>query len=454
MKRALTRAGGSDFRMPSPVRGDAPGGSRGAGLPAGIRPSHMLLPRPSTLLRHPRFTLSALFLLLLVSAWPSVLGTVHLDRRQIWGVDENVISAAISPHVARGVYPQEVELPPPAKVRQGVARYTLDPDLQSFATQLLNRYRPDYAVIVALDPDTGRVLAMASGFRDGTTGRNLALAASYPGASVFKIITAAAVLSEGRATPDTVFPFSGKSTTLYKKNVFAPVQNKWTRNYSLTESFAKSVNAVFGRLGAVVLGGETLLGYAERFGFNRRFASDFRFDNGTVELDTGDRWQVAESAAGFTTRNTLNPLQGATIAAAVVNGGYLVAPALVEEITDRHGIPLYVYDAPARNRVLGEKTAAELRRLMRATVEIGSARKYFRGFFRGGLAEVEVGGKTGTLTGHDPEGLYEWFVGYGRRGQRKIAFAVMCISKDKWYVKPAALARYTLEHFFGRDGED
>lgn len=410
--------------------------------------------RHSKQLRHPFSILISLLLLLLSCAWPAALGTVEVDRFQLWGIDENVIAEAISPYVAAGEYPLEIELPKPARERDTFIHYTLDADLQAYSEALLKKYRPDYGVIVAIDPDSGKVLAMASDTRDGLTDRNLALVGAYPGASVFKIITAAAVLNENKATPDTIFPFNGKSTTLYKKNVFEPVQNRWTRNETLSRSFAKSVNPVFGRIGAVVLGGETLLRYAEQYGFNGQFAADFLFDNGAIELDPSDDWQVAESAAGFTTRNTLSPLHGATIAASAINGGYLVAPALVDEVTDRHGIPLYVYEAPARSRVLEPQTANDLRRLMRATIEVGSAKKRFRGFFQGDLADVEVGGKTGTLTGHNPRGLYEWFVGYGRRGDRKIAFAVLCISRDKWYVKPATLARLTLEHYFTRTVEE
>ena len=59
-----------------------------------------------------------------------------------------------------------------------------------------------------------------------------------------------------------------------------------------------------------------------------------------------------------------------------------------------------------------------------------------------------MGGKTGSLTGTNPPGRYDWFVGFAERGNRKIAFATLCINKEKWYVRSTRLSRELLEFFF------
>ncbi len=64
------------------------------------------------------------------------------------------------------------------------------------------------------------------------------------------------------------------------------------------------------------------------------------------------------------------------------------------------------------------------------------------------MSNVEVGGKTGTLNGTDPAGTYDWFVGYAHRNDRKLAFAALCINKEKWHVKSAYVARKAIEHYF------
>ena len=86
--------------------------------------------------------------------------------------------------------------------------------------------------------------------------------------------------------------------------------------------------------------------------------------------------------------------------------------------------------------------------LMRATVRKGSARKSFKGFFRGNYKSLDVGGKTGSLTGLNPKGRTEWFVGYGDSGKEKIAVATVIVNKKKWRVKPAYLARKVIEEYF------
>jgi beta-lactamase class D len=87
--------------------------------------------------------------------------------------------------------------------------------------------------------------------------------------------------------------------------------------------------------------------------------------------------------------------------------------------------------------------------MLRETVQAGSARSSFAGFFHGAMAQVEVGGKTGSLSGLDPQGRYDWFVGYATAGPKKLAYAALCINRDFWYVKSAFIARKAIEHYFG-----
>ncbi|MBX2868524.1 MAG: hypothetical protein KTR18_07590 [Acidiferrobacterales bacterium] len=381
------------------------------------------------------------------------MSLVSHQRTNYFNIDESRIAASITPFIKNREFPDSISLPDLEIDGALSVEYTLDADLQGEAERLLRKYNPDYGVLVALDPDTGEILALADSTRNPTDLDHLALSATYPAASVSKIITAVAGFEQGVINTRSVIPFNGKSTTLYKKNVFRHKDNKWTRKQPFSESFAKSVNAVFGRLGAVTLGGETLQNYFYQLGFNARFASDLQFDNGSIELDTEDEWQVAEAAAGYTRRNTLSPVHGAALAASAVNGGHLIAPVLVSRVTGPQGIPLYHYSEPAVSPAMSAESATKLQTVMRATVAKGSARKSFRRFNRKHLEEVQVGGKTGSLTGFSPKGKYDWFVGFGKLGDRKIAFAALCINKEKWYVKSARLARELLEFHFRPDAE-
>jgi cell division protein FtsI/penicillin-binding protein 2 len=386
--------------------------------------------------------------LLLASIWPIAMSVIESEHGRNWGINEQIIAGVISPAVHEKNLPQHISIPGFSITEPLGVRYTLDSDLQFEAERLLKKHNPDYGVFVAISPDTGRILAMTDSTRDGVDHGNLSLISSYPAASISKIITAIAAVNENKADASTLFPFNGKTTSLYKKNVFHHKTNKWTRKFTLSMAFAKSVNSVFGRLGAMELGGDTMLDYAHRLGFNGRFSSDVIFENGKIELDPLDQWQVAEMAAGYTTNNTLSPLHAATLATTALNGGNLVAPVLVQSLIGPNGIPIYTHEQPALSAVMSESSSLELKKMMMATVAKGSARKSFRGFHRGELEDVNVGGKTGSLTGFKPRGKYDWFVGFGEKGDRKIAFAVLCINKEKWYVKSSRFAREILEFYF------
>lgn len=360
-------------------------------------------------------------------------------------IDKPFLRNALGSYIKAGQFPSQLGY----NDQNLYIDYTIDQDLQDWANARLARYNPDYGVFVALDPDTGKIIALASNRRDQQISSDLAFKATYPAASTFKLITAAAAIEEGIATPKTIFSFNGKSTSLYKTQVFQTKFNKWTRKVSLKTAFAKSVNPIFGRLGAKKIGGETLVNYAERFGFNAKFSSDFEFDNGSINIDLNDEWQAAEAASGYTRNNTLSPVHGAVLAASIANGGKLISPSIVESVTDAKNQVLYSSDQPQALTVLSKNSALAMQKLMRATISEGTGRRTFRTFSnKKKFSDIITGGKSGHLRGFEPKGSYDWFIGYGERNDKKIAYAVLCINKDKWYVKSARFAREALEHYF------
>ncbi|KAA3632686.1 MAG: penicillin-binding protein [Proteobacteria bacterium] len=382
--------------------------------------------------------------------WPAAMGTVEHSRNQIWGIDKGVVKESVGRHVLNNEYPPSLMLPTlpgkPARVS-----YHIDSALQGAVVAQLEKYRPDYGMVVALDAETGKILAMADIRRDGEDHDNLALSASYPAASVFKTVTAAAAIDLGEVKASTVLPYNGKSTTLYKKNVLSHRNNKWTRHDTLEESFSRSVNTVFARLGVFTVGGDRLKDYSERFQFNQPFDTDIPLQVSTIEMDPNEEWSIAETASGYTRGTNISPVHGALLAATIVNDGMMPAPQLVDVITDEYGIILFEPQPVEAHPVIKPETAREMRKLMRETVRSGSARKPFRGFNKR-FENVEVGGKTGSLTGFHPKGKYDWFVGYATDGERKIAYAALCINKEYWYVKSSYLARQLIESYFSETG--
>ena len=396
-----------------------------------------------------------MWLMLLVAGLvvaPQNLGTKSWQRQEIWGVDRPLVRHTLARAISANRYPQKITIRRDSKNYPATIQYTLDPELQNTVTQVFNHFDPDYGVFVALDPDNGEILALVNHRRDGNNSENLALKASYPAASVFKIITAAAAIDIGKANANTVIPFNGKTTSLYRKNVLEHKDNQWTRRLPLSSAFAKSVNTVFARLGVRFVGGKTLFAYAEAFGFRQGLGADFTLETSAIDLDPTDDWSIAETAAGYTRTTTLSPVHGAVIAAAAVNGGRRVQPTLVRSIVGEDGLILYEAKTAIGKRIVKADTAKELQSLMQQTVINGSARTSFKHFARGTMEAVNVGGKTGSLTGETPTGRYDWFVGYAEKNGRKLAFAAMCINRKVWYVKSATVARKAVEHFFRETG--
>lgn len=326
--------------------------------------------------------------------------------------------------------------------------YTTHQGLTDEMVKLLHQYKPDYGAFVAMDATTGKILSLISYAEDDKfVPQNLALKATFPSASVFKVVTAAAAISERKMNAGSIVSFNGRAHTLYKRNIFKDDTNRWTTHMTLKDAFARSVNAVFGKLGVFIVGPTELKSYAEKFGFNRKLASDLPVQEGIATI-TEDPWEIAEAASGFTKLNTMSPLQGALIAAAIANEGRLMEPYVVSQLKNSSDEVVYTGGPKLSNVVIEPQAAQEMKILMRETISSGTSRGAFRGFKKGALGYVDVGGKTGSLTGNDPEGRYDWFVGYGVSGEHRLAIASLVISKEYWKVKSSYLARRAIEIFF------
>lgn len=335
----------------------------------------------------------------------------------------------------------------------GVIQYTFDAKLQQSMENLFANYKPDYGAFVAIDAATGQILSMVSYSTRGNQLGNLALRATFPSASVFKVVTAAAAISELNFSPETVISFNGSNHTLYRRNVLDNRVTRWTRFMTLKTAFAKSVNTVFGKIGAFNVAAADLRDYADRFGFNRRISSDLPVEEGRAPVSE-DPWERAETASGFTRENTMSPLQGALIAAAVVNDGLMMEPFVVKSVSSMDGSSLYEAESKVLNQAISAKTAQGIRELMKETVMRGTSHKSFRGFFMKDFSHLDVGGKTGSLTGTDPAGKYDWFVGFAKDENRRIAFASLTIHEKRWKVKSSYIVRKAIETYFKKNKDD
>lgn len=331
-------------------------------------------------------------------------------------------------------------------------QYTFDPALQNAANKLLKQYKPDYASIVAVDAKTGRVLALANYLKEDTTPGNLAIKATFPAASVFKIIPAAVALDKYSLGANLLIPFNGSSHTLYRKNVMSDDTNRWTRWISLKQAFAQSVNTFFGRLALKKMEPDDIREYAEKFQFNKPIITDFPIDTSKAIVPQEKGYELAEIASGFNKINTLSPVQGAMIAAAIADDGIMRTPYIVDTLTNEKGEVVYQAEPSEISRPLTPEGAEKMRELMQATIIQGTSRKSFKPLVRNHqFMALELGGKTGSLTGDEPKGKVDWFVGYAMLGDQKIAIGAITVNKKYWTVKSAYLAQSLFKNHFKED---
>lgn len=329
---------------------------------------------------------------------------------------------------------------------------TIDSEIQRVAYQNLIGKK---GAVVAIEPETGAVLAMASypGYNPNTLRRdwkdlitdkdsplvNRSLSGRYPPGSSFKAITVAAALAEGKTNPSKMYPgpsvlkVYGGSVTNYKSQSFGLI--------TLSMAFKKSVNTVFAKIG-LDTGGDALVDEAELFGFNKNYNFDLDYKTSTVsQAGEMDDLEVAWTAVGQA-HTLATPLQMAMVASGIANKGKLMSPFLVSGIRDYQGI-VEKRNAEELAQVATASNARIIRGLMVEVVEDGTGRG-------AAIPNVMVAGKTGTaeIKGKRP---HAWFVGFAPAQHPKIAIAVLVENGGTGGSVAAPIAREIIKEALKKD---
>ncbi len=329
-----------------------------------------------------------------------------------------------------------------------IVESSLDPDLQAFILDLLEKSKTVRAAVVVMRPDDGRILAMVSYDSEAEGAASLCLKADYPAASLFKIVSAAAALESAGFSPEKSVSFVGRKHTLYK-NQLKNRKNKYAATISFREAFASSINPVFGKLGIYDLGGDMLLASAERFFFNRTIPFDFPVGMSEIFVAEDD-FGLAELASGFNKGTTISPLHAALLASAVVNDGVMMKPWIVKRVVNEEGRVLYQNSKSRLGISISPETAKELRILMKDTVLHGTCRNAFRRERRRKVYKgVELGAKTGTINDRSDEFKYDWLTAYvvPPDGREEVCIAVLGIHGKMLGIRANRLGRSIIRYY-------
>ncbi|MGF1466284.1 MAG: penicillin-binding transpeptidase domain-containing protein [Sandaracinaceae bacterium] len=322
------------------------------------------------------------------------------------------------------------------------ALLTLDAGLQRHLEGVFRRYEVPVGAAVAIEPATGRVLAYVS-HRQGEGGEDVVLDPSPPAASVFKIVTGAALLEAGVHVDERVCYHGGRRGISLAHLRDRPAVDRSCA--TLTEAMGSSINAVFAKLADRHLDPPSLERYASAFGFGHALPFDLATRASAADVPA-DRLEFARTAAGFW-HTSLSPFHGAAIAATVAHGGRLMRPYVVDEVIGGGGRSVYRAEPRPFRSVIGADTARYLGRMMEETVAQGTARRAF--FDRAGhafLPGIRVAGKTGSLSRDRPYRGYTWFVGYAPAEEPTVAVAALVVNGPRWRIKGSYVGREALRY--------
>lgn len=322
---------------------------------------------------------------------------------------------------------------------------TIDPELQRYLSGVLADSGALRGACVVLEADTGRVLALAS--YDPQGGANLCLE-PVPAASLFKLVTAAAAVQERGFGAESRLYYCGDPHGMPGRYTLS--RPRRGTGVTLAGAFARSINPVFGQLGALDVGADRLRRWGERCGFNRPIPFELALPASHLEVPA-DQIEVARVASGYNRVTTISPVHAALLAAAVANDGRLVEPTLVSQVVDADSKTLYS-PHPATLEPFSPRCAQELKRMMAATVSEGTCRRSLAPYLgRGRLADLEVGGKTGSISGEDGGIKYDWFAGYAleQGGERRLAVAVLLQHGRYLGHKAPTVAACAIRRYFG-----
>jgi cell division protein FtsI/penicillin-binding protein 2 len=324
---------------------------------------------------------------------------------------------------------------------------SLGEELQAQIFVLFRKFDPLYGVFAAMEPDTGRVVALVGYRRGGEADPWLPLKAIYPAASLIKVITASAAIERGNVSPQDEISYRGGIYGISRRGIHAQ-DGRGGPTMTLEEAIARSANAVFGKVAVNHVGGPVLEEYLAKFGFGQAIPFDLPVETSQGQVPR-DEYELARTGAGFG-EVYVSPLHVAMIMSAVASGGAMPRPVLIDRIEDRDGEPLYESSPMKwRDTVLPE-TANAVVRMMVKTVEMGTSHRTFGTPERTPLLnDMEVAGKTGSLSGWTPSVHFEWFAGVAPVGSPRLALAALVVNDHRWKIKGSYVGKEAFNSYFG-----
>ncbi|MBD7910066.1 MULTISPECIES: stage V sporulation protein D [Clostridium] len=365
-----------------------------------------------------------------------VLGSTNIDGEGLTGVElkyNDVLSGTPGMKIAEldsksGDLPYTISQYT-APVQGKDVNLTIDENIQAFAekvaTQAEKEQKAKAVSILVMDPKTGEILGMVNkpdfdpnnpyagieSFEGNTEGekvqkmwRNRLVNDTFEPGSIFKVITAATAMEENLVSDSDTFTCNG-SLQFGKRTIKC-----WKPEGHGTQHFGdiiqNSCNVGFMQLGEKI-GKEKLCEYIGKFGFGQKSGVDLPGEASGIVKAVENISQTDLATISFGQTNTVNSVQYMTAFNAIANGGKLIQPHVMKEVTHEDDNGTVVVDNtfdPTKTEVVSSDNAAQLRQYLERVVTNGSGNGAF-------IEGYHIGGKTGTAQKVNREtGNYEKYI--------------------------------------------
>jgi stage V sporulation protein D (sporulation-specific penicillin-binding protein) len=276
--------------------------------------------------------------------------------------------------------------------------YQLQQVLERELDNAVSKYNPDQVLGIAMDPNTGEILALSSrpnfspsNYQDYTIeeiNRNLPIWATYEPGSTFKIITLATALQENLIDLENDTYYDSGSISVENARIKC-----WKAGGHGAQTFLQvvenSCNTGFVTLGQKI-GKETLFEYIRKFGFGEKTGVDLNGESSGILFNLDKVGPVELATTSFGQGVSVTPIQQITAVSAAINGGYLLTPYIVKSINEPEtNTVIKQNDVTIKRKVISEETSEKVRYALESVVTNGTGRNAFIDGYR-------VGGKTGT----------------------------------------------------------
>lgn len=342
-----------------------------------------------------------------------VLGFTGVDSQGLEGIEHSrdeeltgIPGSILTEYGANGIKIPGAQHEFIQPVQGNTVKLTIDKNIQAFAERELAKLMsgqgvnmegriPKSASILVMEPATGKMLAIASAptfdpnnyqTADPSTRRNIAIQNGYEPGSTFKIITLSAALEEKVVKPTESFTDPGYAIVLGKRVRCWKAGGHGTQ--TMVQVAENSCNPGFIEMGQR-LGMDRFYKYLLAYGFGKKTGIEMSGEAKGILANKKKATALDLATMSIGQTNNVTPIQLLTAVSAVANGGVLLKPQLVEEITSAEGHTIVPFEKEVVTRVISEATSKLTCEILESVVTNGTGRRTF-------LPGYRVAGKTGT----------------------------------------------------------